>query len=66
MKEIDFFGVYLPPFFGFLVLALLAFLPISVFLDGSRLETWAWHPALFKLATFLLLLSLVGLVIGML
>jgi hypothetical protein len=53
MKELDFFGVYLPPFFGDLALAALLFAPLKWLLDHVGMNRLVWHRPLFDLSLFI-------------
>jgi hypothetical protein len=57
-KEIDFFGIYLSPFFGCLVVAGCAFLIINRWLDHIELQRYVWNRPLFDAALFFVLLSI--------
>ncbi len=56
-KEIDFFGVYLSPFFGCLVVAGCITLLVTRWLDHIGLQRYVWNRPLFDAALFLTLLS---------
>jgi hypothetical protein len=55
--ELDLFGVYVAPFAGDLFRAALAFLVLRALLARTRLFRRVWHPALFELCLFVLVLS---------
>jgi hypothetical protein len=61
LKEIDIFGVYIAPFAGYLVLALLIFLPVHHVFDRYTIQRWVWHRPLFDFCIFIIILSLIGL-----
>jgi hypothetical protein len=61
LKEIDIFGVYVAPFTGYLVLALLIFYPIRLLFDRYAIQRWVWHRSLFDISVFIIILSLIGL-----
>lgn len=63
IREIDVFGVFLPPLVLMLVLALPAWLLLRAVLTSAGLAQRVWHPALFHLSSFVLLLSLVVLAV---
>jgi hypothetical protein len=59
MKEINLLGVYVPPLFGDVVLAILIFAPLKWLLDRAGAERWVWHRPLFDLALFVCIVSVV-------
>jgi hypothetical protein len=61
LKEINLFGVFIAPFAGFLVLALLIFIPVRMLFDRYGLDRWVWHRPLFDVSVFIIILSLIGL-----
>lgn len=63
IRELDLFGVFLPPLVLTVVLALPPWMALRAVLAASRLEERVWHPALFHLASYVLILSLVVLAI---
>jgi hypothetical protein len=58
-KEIDFCGVYLPPFFLGLLVTGLIYLPLHRWWDRLNIQRWVWNRPVFELALFIILLSLV-------
>jgi hypothetical protein len=59
IRELDLFGVFLPPLVLMVALALPPWMVLRYVMATSRLEARIWHPALFHLASFVLILSLV-------
>lgn len=55
--ELNLFGVYLAPFVGDLLRAALVFFILRGLLARTRLSRRVWHPALFELCLFVLVLS---------
>ena len=53
---VDFFGLYLPWLMPLAALALLALSLVRRVLAWSGAYRWVWHPALFDLAVYVLLL----------
>jgi protein AaeX len=62
--EVDLFGVYVAPLFPMMVAAWLAVMPLRRLADRTGLLRHVWHPALFLLAVYVILLSLVVLLWG--
>ena len=61
LKEIDLFGVYVAPFAAYLVVAYIIFVPVRMWFDRVEIQKWVWHRPLFDTATFIIILSVVGL-----
>lgn len=61
MKEVDLLGVYIAPFAAYLVLAFIVFIPVRKWLDRVEIQKWIWHRPLFDAATFIIILSVIGL-----
>ncbi|WP_414475416.1 DUF1656 domain-containing protein [Microvirga sp. M2] len=57
IKEIDLFGVFLPPMFGYAAAAALIWLVLRKCLAWSGAYRLVWHPALFNTALYILILS---------
>ncbi|HEY1396161.1 DUF1656 domain-containing protein [Roseateles sp.] len=53
---VDFFGLYLPWLMPLAALALLALSAVRRLLASVGAYRWIWHPALFDLAVYVLLL----------
>lgn len=53
---VDFFGLYLPWLMPLAALALLALSAVRRLLAWAGAYRWIWHPALFDLAVYVLLL----------
>jgi hypothetical protein len=61
LKEINLDGVFVAPFAGYLVVALLIFLPVRYAFDRYAIQRWVWHRSLFDMSIFVIILSLIGL-----
>ncbi len=61
LKEINLDGVYVSPFVGYLVAALILFWPLRMLFDRWALHRYVWHRPLFDLSVFVIILSLIGL-----
>ena len=57
IKEINLFGVFLPPLFGHLALAALIWLGLRFLLRVTGFYRFVMHPPLFNLALYVILLS---------
>jgi protein AaeX len=62
--EVNLFGVYVAPIAPMIVVAWLLLLPLRRVADRFGLLCYIWHPALFLLAFYLVLLSFIVLLIG--
>jgi hypothetical protein len=62
IKEIDFFGIYLAPFTGYLVAGALVFIPVRIWFDRIEIQKWVWHRWLFETAVFVAIVSIIGLI----
>jgi hypothetical protein len=62
--EIDLFGVYVAPIAPMILAAWLLLLPLRRLADRFGLLRNIWHPALFLLALYLVLLSAIVLLVG--
>jgi hypothetical protein len=60
--EIDLFGVYVAPISLMMVGAWVTYLPLRYLADRLGLLRQAWHPALFSLSVYIVLLSILVLV----
>ena len=60
LKEIDIAGIYVAPFFAYLIAAGLAYLPVRFVFDLIKIERFVWHRALFDLAVVLIILGLLA------
>jgi protein AaeX len=58
IKEIDLFGVYVPPMFAYAAAAALIWLVLRQCLTWAGAYRVVWHPALFNTALYALVLSL--------
>ncbi len=61
LKEINIDGVFVSPFAGYLVVALLVFLPLRTIFDRYAIQRWVWHRSLFDVSIFVIILSVIGL-----
>jgi hypothetical protein len=61
VKELNFGGIYVSPFVGDLLVAFLIYYLIRRFLIRGKLEGRVWHPQLFNLCLFLIVLSILAL-----
>jgi hypothetical protein len=62
LKEINLFGIYVAPFAAYIVAAILVFIPVRTYFDRIKIQRWVWHRTLFDVATFVIILSLIGLI----
>ena len=62
--EIDLFGVYVAPMAPMLVVAWLILIPVRRLADRFGLLHHVWHPALFKFAIYVIVLSVIVLVVA--
>ena len=62
--EIDLFGVYVAPISIILVVAWLVLLPVRRIANRLGLLRHVWHPVLFELAVYLIVVSLIVLAIA--
>ncbi|MFC0239156.1 DUF1656 domain-containing protein [Rhodopseudomonas telluris] len=63
-REVNVFGVYVAPFVVMMLIAWAATIPLGIL--GARLQVrrWVWHPGLFNLSVYLIVLSTVVVVCG--
>ncbi|HEY3763338.1 MAG TPA: DUF1656 domain-containing protein [Verrucomicrobiae bacterium] len=59
MKEIDFCGIYFPPFFLSLLLAGALYFLLHRALDRIAVQKWVWNRSVFEAALFVILLALI-------
>jgi len=62
IKEINLFDIFIAPFAGYMAIALVIFLPLRYYFDRIQLQRFVWHRALFDMAVYVIILSLVGLI----
>lgn len=62
IKEVNLFGIYAAPMAAYLVVAALLFVPVRYYFDRIQIQRWVWHRALFDMAVYVIILSLVGLI----
>jgi len=62
-KELDFCGIFLPPFFLGLVIAMILYAPLHWLWDRINLQRWVWNRPVFELALFVILLALVNFIL---
>jgi hypothetical protein len=61
IKEVNILGIYVAPFAAYLVVAFILFIPVRIWFDRIEIQRWVWHRQLFDTATFVIILSVVGL-----
>jgi hypothetical protein len=59
IKETDIFGVYVPPILAYAALAALIWRPLRIALERAGFYPAVWHPPLFNLAAYAIMLALV-------
>ncbi|MFC3690604.1 DUF1656 domain-containing protein [Chenggangzhangella methanolivorans] len=57
IKEVDLFGVFVPPLIAYAVLAALIWQPMRMVLERAGFYRAVWHPALFNLAAYAMTLA---------
>jgi len=57
IKEVDLFGIYLPPMMAYAAAAALVWFVLSRSLSFIGFYRFVWHPALFNTALYVLILS---------
>ena len=62
-KEINFCGIYLPPFFLYLLVTGIFYLPLHRFWDKIKIQRWVWNRPVFEAALFVVLLGLVAIIL---
>lgn len=62
--EINIFGVYVAPFAVMMLAAWLATIPLSLVVDRLGISRRVWHPGLFNLCLYVIVLSLIVLLAG--
>lgn len=62
-KEIDFCGVYLPPFFLYLLIAGLIYFPLHWYWDRIVIQRWVWNRPIFEIAVFTILLAVIAFIL---
>jgi len=62
--EINLFGVYVAPIAPMIVAAWVLLIPLRRLTDRFGLLRYAWHPALFLFAVYLVLLSAIVVLVG--
>jgi hypothetical protein len=63
-REIDILGVYVAPFAVIMLAAWVATFPLSRIANHFSLSRHVWHPGLFNLCIYIILLSLIVLSVG--
>jgi hypothetical protein len=58
IREIDLFGIYVPPMFAYAMAAGIIWLVLRQCLRWTGAYRFVWHPALFNTALYVLVLSL--------
>ena len=64
-SEMNVFGVYIAPFVPMLIIAGIMTGPLLWFATLLGLSRWVWHPALFNVAIYLIVLYVVALAFGL-
>jgi Protein of unknown function (DUF1656) len=62
-KEIDFCGIYFPPFFLGLLITGVIYLPLHLCWDHIKIQRWFWNRPVFEAASFIILLALVNFIL---
>ncbi len=62
--EINIFGVYVAPFAPMLLAAWLIARPLQRVRDRFGITRLVWHPALFNIAIYVIILSLIVILVG--
>ncbi len=57
IKEVDLFGIYVPPMFAYAAAAAVIWIVLRRVLDGIGFYRFVWHPALFNVALYVFVLS---------
>ncbi|MGO4571272.1 DUF1656 domain-containing protein [Microvirga sp. 2TAF3] len=57
IKEIDLFGVFLPPMVAYAAVAAVLWLALRKVLTWIGIDRFVWHPALFNTALYVLVLA---------
>ncbi|GLK79277.1 DUF1656 domain-containing protein [Methylopila turkensis] len=57
IREIDLFGVFLPPLLLYLAVAAVAWRLLRAALERLGVHRFVWHPALFNASAFVALLA---------
>ena len=57
LKELDLFGIYMPPMFLYGAAAMLIWLAVRQGFAWMGLYRFVWHPALFNTALYILILA---------
>lgn len=63
-SDINILGVYVAPFAVMMLLAWVAMMPLNVIGERIGLSRRVWHPGLFSLSLYIILLSLIVLFSG--
>ena len=62
--EIDIFGVYVAPFAPMMLVAWVITFPLQRLGRRLRIRRYVWHPALFNISVYIIVLSLVVIGVG--
>ena len=63
-SDMNLFGVYIAPFVPMLVIAGIVTGPLLRLANSFGLSRWVWHPALFNIAVYVIVLYVVALGFG--
>ncbi len=58
-REINLFGVYLPPLLAYIAAAIVVHTPLHFVLARSRFWRWTWNPPLAEAGIFVCVLGLI-------
>jgi hypothetical protein len=62
IKEVNICGMYFAPFAAYVVVAFVIFVPVRMWFDRIEIQKWVWHRPLFDIATYIIILSVIGLI----
>jgi hypothetical protein len=62
IKEVNICGMYFAPFAAYVVAAFIIFVPVRMWFDRIEIQKWVWHRPLFDTATYIIILSVIGLI----
>ncbi|MEW6254664.1 MAG: DUF1656 domain-containing protein [Pseudomonadota bacterium] len=63
-SEINILGVYVAPFAVMMLLAWFAMMPLSLIGERMGVSRRVWHPGLFNLSLYVIILSLIVILCG--
>ncbi|GLK68428.1 DUF1656 domain-containing protein [Hansschlegelia plantiphila] len=59
IKELDLFGVFAPPLLGYVAIAAVVWQPLRILLERVGFYRTIWHPALFNVSIYVVILAAV-------